>query len=269
MFLPNNPTFDPGLGVRVRRGKPETSWYIGLDLGQRRDFSALACLELSWFNTGRCPVTFEWMFVPSLVLLALDRFPLGTDYEEIPRMLGRRVEHIDAMPRPYSQGAPPKHVIIDGGGPGPPVIDRIRRQMRALVTVRPVLITGGKGQSSLTDGYTGVPRRVLISDVLLLLSNHTLQLPPDLEHSETLEEEFSNLSGGSSQPVSSNAHDDLVMALALGVWGALKEAPELLPDRPPFRQETEDVWDPSHRRRVPPPQAPANQEESRNRRAKR
>ncbi|MFN0105311.1 MAG: hypothetical protein ACKV2U_24900, partial [Bryobacteraceae bacterium] len=230
--------------------QPKSKWYIGLDLGQRRDFSALACLELSWQNSGRCPVTFEWIFVPSLALLSLDRFPLGTDYEQIPNLLGRRVDHIDAMPRPYDEAAPAKNVVIDGGGPGPPVIDRIRKKMAKLVTVAPIIITGGRGQSSLTNGYTGVPRRTLISDVLLLIGNRTLQMPPDLDHRHTLETEFSNLSGGSSQPVGRDAHDDLVIALALGVWGALRDVPELLPDRPLTR---DDIWEAEDQRTVPPP----------------
>ena len=266
MYLPKYPSYDSGRAARVLRGKPKTEWHIGVDLGKRRDFSAFGCLELSWVNTGRCPVTFAWNFVPSLALLALDRFPLGTDYEDIPRMLGRRVDQINALPRAYLDGVPGKNVAIDGGGPGPPVIDRIRRRLRDQVNVRPVFITGGNTQSSLSDGYTGVPRRMLISNVLLLLSNGTLELPPDLDHCETLEEEFSNLSGGSSQPVTSDAHDDLVMALALGVWSALKDAPELLPDCPVVPGESEEGWNAEAKRAVPPPPEP---EKKRKRTAKR
>lgn len=250
MWIPPQPYLPAS---RIRREKPKTKWFIGLDLGQRRDYSALACLELSWRNAGRCMVTYEWKFEPSLALLALDRFPLGTDYELIPRMLARRVEQIDALPRAYVDPAPAKEVIIDGGGPGPPVIDRIRSTMKKLVTVSPILITAGRGQNALVDGYTGVPRRTLVSDVLLLIANQTLQMPPDLDHRDTLETEFSNLSGGSSQPVSSTAHDDLVMALALGVWGALRAGPELLPERPLTR---EDIWE-SEDQRSPPPPRPA------------
>jgi len=229
MYLPKNLNYEPATGERVRAIRPDPKWYIGLDLGQRRDYSAFACLELTWRNLGRCPVTFGWKFAPALALLSLDRFPLGTDYEDIPRMLALRVQQIDAVPRPYGEPAPAKDIVIDGGGPGPPVIDRIRRKMNKLVHVRPVLITSGQGQNSLTGGYTGVPRRTLISDVLLLLANRTLELPPDLDEGEALAEEFAGLTAATSQPASAAAHDDLVMALALGAWAALSDAPELLP----------------------------------------
>lgn len=264
MFLPANPTFDPGLASRVRREMPKPQWYIGLDLGQRRDYSALACMEITWRNDGRCPVTYEWRFTPTLNLLALDRFPLGTDYEEIPRMLHRRVDQINSLPCAFTHANPAKHVIIDGGGPGPPVIDRIRRSMSGLVNVRPVIITAGKGQSTLTGGYTGVPRRSLISNVLLLMSNRTLQMPPDLHNRELLETEFANLAGGSTQPATADAHDDLVIAVCLGAWAALRDAPELLPDRPVTRYE---VWDAIRESRPDPPKPPAPKPRTKKKRA--
>jgi hypothetical protein len=250
MFLPNNPPFDPGFAARVRRETPRPSWALGLDLGQRLDFSALATAQLTWAEHGRCPVSWEIRRVPTLSLLALDRFPLGTDYEEIPAMLAARADMIDASPRAYHPANPAKHTVIDGGGPGAPVVDRVRRQLGQRLNIKPVIITGGKLESHLPKGYSGVPRRTLISNTLLMLSNGSLKVPSSLDLREELEKEFAALSAGGSHQPAGAKHDDLVIAVALAVWGALQSAPELLPDR---RLANYEVWDAAKERTVPPP----------------
>lgn len=250
MFLPNNPPFDPGFAARVRRETPKPSWHLGLDLGQRLDFSALATTHLTWTENGRCPVSWEIRRVPSLSLLALDRFPLGIDYEEIPAMVAARADMIDAAPRAFSVTDPPKKLIVDAGGPGAPVVDRLRRCLRSRVDLKPVIITGGKLDSDLGKGYDGVPRRMLISTTLLMLANGSLKVPASLDLREELEKEFAALSAGGSHQPRGTAHDDLVMAVSLAAWGALKSAPELLPDRQLSRFE---IWDAANERNVPPP----------------
>ena len=251
MFLPSNPPFDPGFAARVRRETPKPSWQLGLDLGQRLDFSALATTHLTWTEQGRCPVSWEIRRVPTLSLLALDRFPLGTDYEEIPEIVAARAGMIDSAPRAYSVTDPPKKLIVDAGGPGAPVVDRLRHCLRSRVDLKPVIITGGKLDSPLGKGYEGVPRRMLISTALLMLSNGSLKVPASLDLREELEKEFAALSAGGSHQPRGRTHDDLVMAVSLAAWGALKSAPELIPDRKLSRFE---VWDAANERRVPPPE---------------
>lgn len=250
MFLPTNPPFDPGFAARVRRETPRPSWHLGLDLGQRLDFSALATTQLTWTENGRCPVSWEIRRVPTLSLLALDRFPLGTDYEEIPEMLAARADMIDAAPRPYHVANPAKHTAIDGGGPGAPVVDRVRRCLGQRLNIKPIMITGGKLQSRLGKNYTGVPRRQLISNTLLTLSIGSLKVPTSLALREELEKEFAALSAGGNHQPAGATHDDLVLAVSLAVWSALQSAPELLPER---RLSRFEVWDAAKERNVPPP----------------
>ncbi|MBI2687323.1 MAG: hypothetical protein HYX27_13470 [Acidobacteria bacterium] len=236
MWLPKEFTYDPTLYQRVRRTMPDTRYYFGLDLGQRRDFSALATFELTWRNEGRCPVTWELKFVPTLSLLALDRFPLGTDYTEIPYLLEDRMKQVDAMPRPYTGGNPMKDVVVDGGGPGPAVVESIRCNLGPYIDLKPIIITGGHTESSLDKGYRGVPRRTLISNLLLMIANNSVKVPRDLDNREELETEFANLRAGTTQPEQSTAHDDLVLAVAMGAWGALSFAHELVPKQPANRE---------------------------------
>ena len=47
---------------------PSTTWHLGLDLGQRRDFSALATMSCEWTIEGRDPVSWEWIRVPKLIV---------------------------------------------------------------------------------------------------------------------------------------------------------------------------------------------------------
>ena len=264
MFLPNNPSFDPGFAARVRRETPKPAWFLGLDLGQRLDFSALATTQLTWTENGRCPVSWEIRRVPTLSLLALDRFPLGTDYEEIPAMLAARADMIDASPRAYSPTNPAKHTVIDGGGPGAPVVDRVRRTLGHRLNVKPIMITSGKLESHLGKGYNGVPRRTLISNTLLMLANGSLKVPASLDLREELEKEFAALSAGGAHHPTGAHHDDLVMAVSLAVWGSLLSAPELLPDR---RLTNYDTYDVAKERNVPPP-APEPPKRQKRRRAK-
>ena len=57
---------------------------IGLDLGPKRDPSALAILEVGEDVTGRRdPVTWEWEREPYVNLLYLERIALGTPYPDI------------------------------------------------------------------------------------------------------------------------------------------------------------------------------------------
>jgi hypothetical protein len=71
--------------VRHYSRYPSPMRYIGLDLGQRRDHSALSALNLQWIAHGRCPVSFEYLFEPKLSIRFLKRFPIGSSYEKLLR----------------------------------------------------------------------------------------------------------------------------------------------------------------------------------------
>ena len=155
--------------VRYATAYPGPMWYFALDLGQRRDHSALAVLYLCWVAHGRCPVTFEYLFEPQLSICFLKRFPIGISYECLYELLKDRLEEFDpALSIKSAQ------LIIDAGGPGPPIVDRLRRNLSDCVTIKPVIITGGKGANTLAGGYIGLPRRTIVSTLQLLLAANSL-----------------------------------------------------------------------------------------------
>ncbi|HEU0123574.1 MAG TPA: hypothetical protein VFQ91_23790 [Bryobacteraceae bacterium] len=198
---------------------PPNRRFYGLDLGHRQDHSALAALDLAWTPAGRCPVTFGFLFDPALQIRHLSRFPLGTPYEQLYRLLEQAIP-----PRAHQQ------LVIDAGGPGLPVIERLRVSLGERTQIKPVVITGGMASNHLSGGFTSVPRKALISNIQLLLAARSLHCERDLPGVDRLRDELLGLSAGNSQPVSGQAHDDLAIAVALAAWQAVHDAPELLPE---------------------------------------
>ena len=58
-------------------------WFVGVDLGQSRDFTALAVLERAELTGEFDPAMFAWRKKIALRLRCLERAPLGTPYPEI------------------------------------------------------------------------------------------------------------------------------------------------------------------------------------------
>jgi hypothetical protein len=198
---------------------------LALDAGQRRDHSALAVLYLHWVAQGQCRTTYEHLFQPHLEIRFLKRFPIGLSYEKLYELLKDRLQEFDPdLPLKA------KHLVIDAGGPGPPLVDRLRANLSRHINIKPVIITGGKGANTLTGGYVGVPRRTIVSNLQLLLAAKTLKCDTNLNGWSLLKEELLELSGADTQPADRTAHDDLAIATGLAAWAAAADFPELLPE---------------------------------------
>jgi hypothetical protein len=210
--------------VRHTTRFPAPVSYFGLDLGQRRDHSALAVLQLHWQPLGTCPATFEFLFQPSLHVLYLRRFPIGISYEDLYALIRERLNTL-APVNPASRACTRK-LIIDAAGPGSPIVDRLRRNLGPRLTITPVILTAGKSPSALSNGYAGVPRRAVISNFQLLIAARSLKCPKSLDGYQTLEAELLEINGGNAQ---SKAHDDLVIATGLAAWAATQDFADLLP----------------------------------------
>lgn len=201
---------------------PEPKLYNGLDLGQRFDHSAIAAVELTWRHRGKDPATYAERWQPQLKITRLERFPVGLDYDELHKIVAASLatEHRQL------------ELIVDAGGPGPPVVDRLKKSLANNIQLKPVIITGGKGQNTLTGGYTGIPRRSLISTLLMTMTVGSLMVEEGLPNWDQLVEELVELSAETTHPAGGAMHDDLVMALALAVYRAVRDTPSLLPGVP-------------------------------------
>src|ERR1700751_1459479 len=95
----------------------EPPWYfVGLDLGQSRDYSAVAVVERAEILLGdRDPVTYERREARRFRVLYLERVALGTPYPDV-------VERV----RSVAQGkavAGRCTLVMDATGVGAPVLD--------------------------------------------------------------------------------------------------------------------------------------------------
>ena len=156
---------------------PCTTWHLGLDLGQRRDFSALATLSCEWTIEGRDPVSWQWNRIPRLILRDIERFPLGTSYVFYTDALEERLKQIDALVPPYTKRD--VTLAVDAGGPGAPVVDELRRAYLG-IDIKPIIVTGGLEPGATAGGYSTVPRRVLLTNLILLLDHAKIVTPEDL-----------------------------------------------------------------------------------------
>lgn len=148
-----------------------------------------------------------------------ERFVLGTTY---PVMIDKLQERINAVNIESDY-----HVIADATGVGRPVIDLMRQ--RKIKTV-PVIITGGEKELFDPDlGGWKVPKRVLVSNLQVLLQNGQLKFADGMLHAKTLIDELLNFkvkvtthANDTYEAWREGEHDDLVLSLALAVWYAVR-----------------------------------------------
>src|SRR6267378_4640486 len=189
--------------------------FLGLDLGQVHDPTALAVLETSEICIGRSLVTYDWVTVKRNSFRHLERLPLGLDYPTI-------VEHVRSrLSRPELSRR--KTLVVDATGVGRPVVDLLRRAQLPC-RLMPVIITAGDRETS-ESGAWRVPKRDLITGLLVLLQREEIDICGHLPESETLIKELSairikvSLGGHDTYGAwREGEHDDLVLAAALACW---------------------------------------------------
>ena len=146
------------------------SCFVGLDLGQAQEFTALAVLE----GTDTPP--------RSYAVRHLQRFPPGTPYPEIAATLSTRFGE-----KPLAGSS----LAVDVTGVGRPVLDLLRKaDIRA--TIRPVTVTGGYEAGRDASGGWLVPRKELVSTMQVLLQERRLKVAQALPEAAMLTQELLN-----------------------------------------------------------------------------
>jgi hypothetical protein len=195
---------------------PSSLFSIGLDLGQSRDFSALAVIELANEAQARPERDSRHPTTPvaRLRLRHLHRWSLGTGYTDIVRDLQELLSRAEL----HNQS----NLVVDATGVGAPVIEFL---WRAGLRATPVLITAGETATIDERGWWHTPKRDLVSSLAIALESGALQIAHELRYSQELRRELANfrakisLSGNDTySPWREGTHDDLVLATALAVW---------------------------------------------------
>jgi hypothetical protein len=220
-------------------------YYLGIDLGQARDYTALSLVEepvyvdMSW--AGLLGITAEesgWRSPaelrpdqarralytsnsrgrpphPALSVRHLERFELGTRY---PKVIERVQELLDSPPLEGKKIT----ALVDATGVGRAVVDSF---FQAGLRPTPVTIHGGEKASRDHNGFR-VPKRDLVSAVQVLLQNQRLKIAGGLSLAEVLKKELLNFRVKIDPSTAHDSyshwregdHDDLVLATAMACW---------------------------------------------------
>lgn len=178
-------------------------FFCGLDLGQVRDYTAFAVLE----RIARDPK-------PLFHLRYLQRFPLRTSYLE----MVARIKAMLLRPELYQQAM----LGVDGTGVGVAVMDLLR-EARLPCPLYAVTIHGGDVVTEEGRHYR-VPKRDLIGVTQVALQSERLRIAPGLPEAVTLTKELLDYrvtigaNAHDSYDAREGAHDDLVLAVSLGLW---------------------------------------------------
>jgi hypothetical protein len=191
-------------------------FYVGLDLGQSRDHSAIAVVERK-----EAMRAFQAPMLEALLVRHVERVPLGTPY---PRVVSR-VRDILRDGELRGQCS----LAVDGTGVCAPVVEMLRGAEIGC-EISAVTITGGERAHSL-HGVGGkawsVPKQDLIAGVQVLLERGELKIARKMRDVGSLVRELLDMrvSQGRGGRIRMGAdgcgeHDDLVIALALACWRA-------------------------------------------------
>jgi hypothetical protein len=229
------------------------SFFLGLDLGQAHDPSALSVLERREvfeilgpaIALGGAPYV---RFVESTyVVRRLDRFPLRTSYTQIcqsvrdtctspslrPPMTVRE-ENGDESPAKYFRRIPDPALVLDSTGLGMPVRDIMRAMQLNPI---PIVITRGDSPHPILGAGVGVPKRDLAQTLIVLFETHRLKIAKRIKLLPMFLKELANFrvtitASGHDVYEASSGHDDLVLSVALPLWYAEQTSKRKTPTTP-------------------------------------
>ena len=201
------------LGIR-RRGDGDNKISLLLPNGSRIvGLPAIAVLERATIAVRLSFVTYEWIRETRSSFRYLERLPFGLDYPAMVEHVRRLVHHPEMQESPVT-------LVMDATGVGRSVMDLLRVASLPCRHI-PVTITGGDRESH-EAGAWRVPKRDLITGLLVLFQGAKIDICGHLPESETLVKELANmrikvsLGGHDSYGAwREGEHDDLVLAAAL------------------------------------------------------
>ena len=173
---------------------------VGVELGQVEDYTAVAAVEIVPVDGGK----------PELHVRHLDRYR-GLPYTAVVDKLD------DLMSWPALYQA---RLLVDATGVGRAVVDLLKERRH----VEGVTITSGASAYS-NRGEHYIPKRDLVAAIQVALQGRRLKIA-QMPLTQTLLDEMANFrvniseAGRDSYAAGGAGHDDLVLAVALAVWGA-------------------------------------------------
>ncbi len=205
----------------------DAHYYVGLDLGQKHSFTAIAVVERSVekeeVRDSIC-WTLDWVEdEPQFAVRHLERVRLGTPYLEVVAKV-RAMLDSDKLRGKAS-------LLVDATGLGTPVAELFADAGLRPPVMTPVVITSGGKESAGKGAERLVPKQDLLTGLVVMLEEKKLAIARGLPEAKVLVEELVQLgregvgSRGGGSAAACGDRDDLAMALALACWGAKKGGP--------------------------------------------
>jgi len=207
--------------ARAEKERAErTRYFFGVDLGQVRDYTAVAVIE----RLGLTADDGELCEEPVCNVVQFRRYPVGTPYLE---MVDNIAEHFGRSPGKTK-------LVIDATGVGRAVVDMLSQhpivEARNSDNCIAVTITAGFEEKKVSRSEWHCPKRNLVGAVQVLLQTGRLKINANLPDTLQLINELENFKAritaagneiygaGADWRVGNN--DDLVLAVSLACWAA-------------------------------------------------
>jgi hypothetical protein len=207
-------------------------FFLGLDLGQACDFSAIPVLKRAELMGNWDPIVFAWEKRVLLRLRPLERIPLETPYPDV-------VQRVKNVTRQVATGGL-CDLAVDGTGVGRPVVDLLRRSGLPC-SLLPAIVTGGISESN-SNGFHHIPKKDLIAGLELALQQRKLQIAAGLDFGPALMAEMAEMQMKVTSPGHEQfetwregSHGDLVFAVELACWAARKAFPRDIGGKQDYR----------------------------------
>jgi hypothetical protein len=195
-----------------------TRYFVGLDLGQAQDYTAMAVLTRPLLVGGEQGEARR----PPYAVPHLQRFPLGTPYPRIVAAV------LDLLCTPQLRGS---FVVADQTGVGRAVVDMLEEAMRGRFVGQfcPVTITSGHEVTLSEAGEFRVPKKELVGVLQVLLQTRRLRISQALPEASLLVKELETFQVKITEAANevygawrAGQHDDLVLAVGLAAWAGEK-----------------------------------------------
>ena len=189
--------------------------YVGVDLGQARDPSAIAILEYSEsLSPVRDPVKFNYPIIRQLALRQVERLPLGLEFSAVASRVGQIARYLANL-SPAHMRSPSVTIVVDATGVGRPVVEMIRKEPLSYAQVIPVMITGGSS-SHQSKGFWYVPKTELMMRLATMIDHREFVIAGNLRNKDAWIAEMLSVK---RETLSGNP-DDMIFATALACWRA-------------------------------------------------
>ena len=204
------------------------AYFVGLDLGQSADYTALAVLQTVKERVG------EGSFRTVLHLRHLQRYRLRTPYTTIADgvvdvMRSGALTSDEYDPARHRVAKPKAELLVDKTGVDRGVTDILKERG---LRFSGIVIHGGETMHK-TDGSYHVPKRDLVAALEVPFNKGTLKIAEGLALWPALREELQSFRRKQNPKTShvsfehwrDSDHDDLVLAVAMACWGATSKRP--------------------------------------------